>query len=83
MPLPNVQSLLSFHEYFFRDFSTKPLPAALSLKHVYMRPEVNRNRFEISIWGKISLRFKVTSLSAFTSSAEVKLTSVQISLPSI
>ena len=25
------------------------------LEHVYMRPEVNSNRFEISLWGKISL----------------------------
>ena len=27
------------------------------LKHVYMRPEVNSNRFEISLRGKISLRW--------------------------
>ena len=36
------------------------------LEHVYMRPKVNSNRFEISLWGKISLRCEVTSLSAFT-----------------
>ena len=36
------------------------------LEHVYMGPEVNSNRFEISLRGKISLRCKVTSLSAFT-----------------
>ena len=36
------------------------------LEHVYMRPEVDSNRFEISPRGKISLRCKVTSLSAFT-----------------
>ena len=35
-------------------------------EHVYMRPEVNSNRFEISLRGKISLRCEVTSLSAFT-----------------
>ena len=35
-------------------------------EHVYMRPEVNSNRFEISPRGKISLRCKVTSLLAFT-----------------
>ena len=35
-------------------------------EHVYMRPEVNSKRFEISLWGKISLRCKVTSLLAFT-----------------
>ena len=31
-----------------------------------MRPEVNSNRFEISLRDKISLRSEVTSLSAFT-----------------
>ena len=36
------------------------------LEHVYMRPEVNSNRFEISRRGNISLRCEVTSLSAFT-----------------
>ena len=36
------------------------------LEHVYMRPEVNSNRFEISLWGKTSLQYEVTSLSAFT-----------------
>ena len=36
------------------------------LEHVYMRPEVNSNRFEISLRGKISIRCKVTSLFAFT-----------------
>ena len=33
-----------------------------------MRSEVNTNRFEISLRGKILLRCKVTSLSAFTDS---------------
>ena len=47
------------------------LPEYLTLgtsikKHVYMRPEVNSNRFEISVQGKILLRCEVTSLSAFT-----------------
>ena len=37
-----------------------------TIEHVYMRPEVNPNRFEISLRGKISLRCKVTSLFAFT-----------------
>ena len=37
-----------------------------NLEHVYMRPKVNSNRFEISLRGKISLRCKVTSLTAFT-----------------
>ena len=36
------------------------------LEYVYMRPEVNSNRFEISLRGEISLLCKVTSLSAFT-----------------
>ena len=36
------------------------------LRARYMRPEVNSNRFEISLLGKISLRCEVTSLSAFT-----------------
>ena len=36
------------------------------LEHVYMRPEVNSNQFEISLRGKISLRCEVTSLSTFT-----------------
>ena len=35
-------------------------------EHVYMRPKVNSNRFEISQRDKISLRCEVTSLSAFT-----------------
>ena len=43
----------SWHKYHF------------SLEHVYMRPEMNSNRFEISLWGKISLWYKVTSLLAF------------------
>ena len=30
-------------------------------EHVYMSPEVNSNRFEISLWSKISRRCKVTS----------------------
>ena len=51
------------------------------LEHVYMRPEVNSNQFEISLQGKISLPCEVTSLSALTSGV-VKLTPVQISLRS-
>ena len=39
---------------------------SLFLEHVYIRPEVNSNPFEISLRGKISLRYEVTSLSAFT-----------------
>ena len=35
-------------------------------EHVYMRPKVKSNQFEISIWGKISLSCRVTSLSAST-----------------
>ena len=35
-------------------------------EHVYMTPEVNSNRFEMSLRGKISLSCEVTSLSAFT-----------------
>ena len=31
----------------------------LLLEHVYMRPEVNSNWFEISLRGKTLLRFKV------------------------
>ena len=37
-----------------------------NFEHVYMRPEVNSNRFEISLRDKISLRCEVTSLAAFT-----------------
>ena len=33
------------------------------LEHVYMGPEVNSNRFEISLRDRISLRCEVTSLS--------------------
>ena len=33
------------------------------LENIYMRPEVNSNRFEISLQGKISLCCEVTSLS--------------------
>ena len=36
------------------------------LEHVYMRPEANSNRFEISLRGNISLWCEVTLLSAFT-----------------
>ena len=36
------------------------------LEHVYMRPEVSSNWFEISLWDKIPLWCEVTSLSAFT-----------------
>ena len=36
------------------------------LRALYMRPEVNSKQFEILLWGKISLRYEVTSLSAFT-----------------
>ena len=36
------------------------------LRARFMRPEVNPNRFEISLRDKISLRCEVTSLSAFT-----------------
>ena len=43
-----------------------------------MRPEVNANRFEISLQGKISLRFKVTSLSTFTR-IQAKLNRCEIS----
>ena len=39
---------------------------AQHLEHIHMRPEVNSNRFEISLRDKISLRCEVTSLSAFT-----------------
>ena len=35
-------------------------------EHIYMRPEVNSNRFEISLRDKISRRCEVTSLLAFT-----------------
>ena len=49
--------------HFVYDFSRKMFPM---LERVYMRPEVNSNRFEISLRGKISLRCKVTSLFAFT-----------------
>ena len=35
-------------------------------EHLYMRPEVNSNRFKISLRSKISLRCKVTSLCTFT-----------------
>ena len=33
---------------------------------VYIRPEMNSNRFEISLRGKFSLRYKVNLLLAFT-----------------
>ena len=38
----------------------------VAFQHIYMKPEVNSNRFEISLWDKISLLCEVTSLSAFT-----------------
>ena len=33
----------------------------MNLEHVYLRPEVNSNQFEISLQAKISLRCEVTS----------------------
>ena len=39
---------------------------AIHLRARLRETEVNSNRFEISLRGKISLRYKVTSLSAFT-----------------
>ena len=57
----------------FAEFTKKNISAGISfliklnsLEHVYMKPKVNSNRFEISLQGKISLRREVTSLSAFT-----------------
>ena len=47
-------------------YSFKNTDISLFLEHVYMRPEVNSNRFEISLRDKTSLRYKVTSLLAFT-----------------
>ena len=35
-------------------------PISYDSDYVYMRPEVNSNRFEISLRGKISFRCKVT-----------------------
>ena len=49
-----------------KDTARDELYQELGLEHIYMRPEVNSNRFEISLRGKISLRCQVTSLSAFT-----------------
>ena len=40
--------------------------AKVDAEHIYIRLEVNSNQFEISFWGKISLRYEVTLLSAFT-----------------
>ena len=40
--------------------------AEVDAEHIYMRLEVNSNQFEISLWGKISLRCELTSLPAFT-----------------
>ena len=54
------------HIYTWQYIHTNINPYTLFLQHVYMRPEVNSNRFEISLRGKILLRCKVTSLLAFT-----------------
>ena len=48
-----------------KDTAREELYQELGLEHIYMRPNVNSNRFEISLWGKISLRCQVASLSAF------------------
>ena len=48
-----------------KDTAREELYQELGLEHIYMRPNVNSNRFEISLRGKISLRCQVTSLSAF------------------
>ena len=44
----------------------KSVTTKVCLEDVYMSPEVNLNRFEISLRGKISVRCQVTSLLAFT-----------------
>ena len=59
----------SYGNNSYRNVNTTPLQGQSymeMLEHVYMRPEVNSNRFEISLRGKISLRCKVTSLFVFT-----------------
>ena len=48
-----------------KDTAREELYQELGLEHIYMRPEVNSNRFEISLQGKISLQCQVASLSAF------------------
>ena len=66
-----------------KSYKKKSKSFSYDYEHVYMRPEVNLNRFEISPWGKISLRCEVILLSAFTWLRDVvKLTSVKISLQS-
>ena len=54
------------------------------LEHVYMRPELNSNRFQISLRGRNSLRCSGNFIIiVHMTSDEVRLTSVQISLWSI
>ena len=61
----NLRAGIGTLTYCF-DHSEIPAHSMFTLEHVYMRPEVNSNRFEISLRGKISLRCEVTSLSVFT-----------------
>ena len=56
----------NFSTYLLRQTEFEKQSLHKMLEHVYMRPEVNSNQFEISLRGKISLRCKVTSLFAFT-----------------
>ena len=65
----DLQHLLNCTKKFFDIIAiseTRITKQVSLLEHVYMRPEVNSNRFEISLRGKISLRCKVISLLAFT-----------------
>ena len=49
-----------------KSYEKKSKSFSYDYEHVYIRPEVNLNQFEISPRRKISLRCEVTSLSIFT-----------------
>ena len=67
----------------FQSYLPEHVSTTYCLEHVYMRPEVNSNRFEISLQDKISLWCGDNFIiSVHMISIGVKLTSVQISLQS-
>ena len=70
-----LHSMINF--FFLHQLPSSLLSTVFdNIEHIYMISEVNSNQIEISLWGKISLQCKVTSLLAFTQ-VQVKWNSLQ------
>ena len=64
--LENKESLCNAVSEIYKNRDAKKVSFNWTVwKHIYMRPEVNSNQFEILLQGKITLRCKVTSLLVF------------------